>query len=112
MYEEGDVRSALITMLQSLQHAKSGVDMVSGTRVKTHLPDQTGKPSLGEPPRRSQEQSRRIQIKFVLQSRVGEDEKSRRGEGNPRLWRSAPVLALSARATGILALSSGLGAQH
>ncbi|KAK4595774.1 hypothetical protein RGQ29_014033 [Quercus rubra] len=37
VYEEGDARSALITMLQSLQHAKNGVDIVSGTRVKTHF---------------------------------------------------------------------------
>ncbi|KAK4764169.1 hypothetical protein SAY87_013607 [Trapa incisa] len=37
VYEEGDARSALITMLQSLHHAKSGVDVVSGTRVKTHF---------------------------------------------------------------------------
>lgn len=37
VYEEGDARSALITMLQSLQHAKSGLDIVSGTRVKTHF---------------------------------------------------------------------------
>ncbi|XP_074569477.1 respiratory burst oxidase homolog protein B-like [Curcuma longa] len=37
VYEEGDARSALITMLQSLQHAKSGVDVVSGTRVKSHF---------------------------------------------------------------------------
>ncbi|TYJ11672.1 hypothetical protein E1A91_A11G293000v1 [Gossypium mustelinum] len=37
VYEEGDARSALITMLQSLQHAKSGVDIVSGTQVKTHF---------------------------------------------------------------------------
>ncbi|KAH1079223.1 hypothetical protein GYH30_054001 [Glycine max] len=37
VYEEGDARSALITMLQSLHHAKSGVDIVSGTRVKTHF---------------------------------------------------------------------------
>lgn len=33
VYEEGDARSALITMLQALHHAKSGVDIVSGTRV-------------------------------------------------------------------------------
>jgi len=33
VYEEGDARSALITMLQSLNHAKHGVDIVSGTRV-------------------------------------------------------------------------------
>nr|AWK57837.1 NADPH oxidase [Aquilaria sinensis] len=37
VYEEGDARSALITMLQSLQHAKNGVDIVSGTRVRTHF---------------------------------------------------------------------------
>ncbi|KAK7337762.1 hypothetical protein VNO77_18349 [Canavalia gladiata] len=37
VYEEGDARSALIAMLQSLHHAKSGVDIVSGTRVKTHF---------------------------------------------------------------------------
>jgi respiratory burst oxidase len=37
VYEEGDARSALITMLQSLHHAKSGVDVISGTRVKTHF---------------------------------------------------------------------------
>jgi hypothetical protein len=33
VYEEGDARSALITMVQSLHHAKNGVDIVSGTRV-------------------------------------------------------------------------------
>ncbi|WOL02532.1 respiratory burst oxidase [Canna indica] len=37
VYEEGDVRSALIAMLQSLNHAKHGVDVVSGTRVKSHF---------------------------------------------------------------------------
>ncbi|XP_058083322.1 respiratory burst oxidase homolog protein B-like [Magnolia sinica] len=37
VYEEGDARSALITMLQSLHHAKNGVDIVSGTHVKTHF---------------------------------------------------------------------------
>ncbi|CAN0914172.1 Respiratory burst oxidase homolog protein B [Linum grandiflorum] len=37
VYEEGDARSALITMLQSIQHAKTGVDIVSETRVKTHF---------------------------------------------------------------------------
>lgn len=37
VYEEGDARSALIAMLQSLHHAKSGIDIVSGTRVKTHF---------------------------------------------------------------------------
>ena len=37
VYEEGDNRSALISLLQSLNHAKHGVDVVSGTRVKTHF---------------------------------------------------------------------------
>lgn len=37
VYEEGDARSALIVMLQSFQHAKNGVDIVSGTRVMTHF---------------------------------------------------------------------------
>ncbi|QHO02295.1 uncharacterized protein DS421_13g422580 [Arachis hypogaea] len=37
VYEEGDARSALITMLQSINHAKSGVDIVSGTRVMSHF---------------------------------------------------------------------------
>uniref|UniRef100_A0A0D9V5C2 FAD-binding FR-type domain-containing protein n=1 Tax=Leersia perrieri TaxID=77586 RepID=A0A0D9V5C2_9ORYZ len=37
VYEEGDARSALITMLQALNHAKNGVDIVSGTRVRTHF---------------------------------------------------------------------------
>ncbi|KAK9069845.1 hypothetical protein SSX86_010241 [Deinandra increscens subsp. villosa] len=37
VYEEGDARSALITMLQSLNHTKNGVDVVSGTRVKSHF---------------------------------------------------------------------------
>ncbi|KAK3119038.1 hypothetical protein QOZ80_9BG0712690 [Eleusine coracana subsp. coracana] len=37
VYEEGDARSALIAMLQSLNHAKHGVDVVSGTRVRTHF---------------------------------------------------------------------------
>ncbi|GAB4853684.1 hypothetical protein Ancab_017874 [Ancistrocladus abbreviatus] len=37
VYEEGDARSALITMIQSLNHAKYGVDIFSGTRVKTHF---------------------------------------------------------------------------
>ncbi|KAG9444772.1 hypothetical protein H6P81_016112 [Aristolochia fimbriata] len=37
VYEEGDARSALIAMLQSLHHAKNGVDIVSGTRVMTHF---------------------------------------------------------------------------
>ncbi|CAN4119972.1 unnamed protein product [Withania somnifera] len=37
VYEEGDARSALITMVQSLQHAKNGVDVVSESRIKTHF---------------------------------------------------------------------------
>ncbi|XP_010491345.1 PREDICTED: respiratory burst oxidase homolog protein A-like [Camelina sativa] len=37
VYEEGDARSALITMLQSLNHAKNGVDVVSGTHVMSHF---------------------------------------------------------------------------
>ena len=37
VYEEGDARSALIVMLQELQHAKKGVDILSGTSVKTHF---------------------------------------------------------------------------
>lgn len=35
--EEGDVRSVFIRMLQSLNHSKTGVDIVSGTRVMTHF---------------------------------------------------------------------------
>ncbi|KAM7525813.1 hypothetical protein LguiA_015715 [Lonicera macranthoides] len=37
VYEEGDARSALITMVQALNHAKNGVDIVSGTMVRTHF---------------------------------------------------------------------------
>ncbi|KAJ8629168.1 hypothetical protein MRB53_022491 [Persea americana] len=37
VYEEGDVRSALIAMIQSLQHAKDGLDIVSGSRIQTHF---------------------------------------------------------------------------
>lgn len=36
VYEEGDARSALITMVQALNHAKNGVDIVSGTRVRPY----------------------------------------------------------------------------
>ncbi|KAJ7565053.1 hypothetical protein O6H91_02G045800 [Diphasiastrum complanatum] len=36
VYEEGDARSALITMVQALSHAKNGVDIVSGTRVSAY----------------------------------------------------------------------------
>jgi hypothetical protein len=35
VYEEGDARSALVTMLQALNQAKDGTDFVSGTRVST-----------------------------------------------------------------------------
>ncbi|KAM0953234.1 putative NAD(P)H oxidase (H(2)O(2)-forming) [Dioscorea sansibarensis] len=37
VYEEGDARSALIAMVQSLQHAKNGLDIVSGSRIRTHF---------------------------------------------------------------------------
>ncbi|GFS38489.1 riboflavin synthase-like superfamily protein [Actinidia rufa] len=37
VYEEGDARSTLITMDQALNHAKHGVDILSGTRVRTHF---------------------------------------------------------------------------
>ncbi|CAA2976590.1 respiratory burst oxidase homolog H isoform X2, partial [Olea europaea subsp. europaea] len=37
VYEEGDARSALIAMVQSLQHAKNGVDVVSESRIRTHF---------------------------------------------------------------------------
>lgn len=37
VYEEGDARSTLLTLVQALTHAKYGVDFLSGTRVKTHF---------------------------------------------------------------------------
>lgn len=37
VYAEGDARSALIATLNALSHAKDGVDVVSGSRVKTHF---------------------------------------------------------------------------
>ncbi|XP_024019133.1 putative respiratory burst oxidase homolog protein H [Morus notabilis] len=37
VYEEGDARSALIAMVQKLQHAKNGVDCVSESRIRTHF---------------------------------------------------------------------------
>ncbi|PON84172.1 Respiratory burst oxidase [Trema orientale] len=37
VYEEGDARSALIAMVQQLQHAKNGVDIVSESRIRTHF---------------------------------------------------------------------------
>lgn len=38
MYEEGDARSALIAMVQKLQHAKNGVDVISESRVFANSP--------------------------------------------------------------------------
>ncbi|CAD6236060.1 unnamed protein product [Miscanthus lutarioriparius] len=37
VYEEGDARSALIAMVQSLQRAKNGMDIVSGSKIRTHF---------------------------------------------------------------------------
>ncbi|KAI9162038.1 hypothetical protein LWI28_023166 [Acer negundo] len=37
VFKEGDARSAIISMLQTLHHAKNGVDVVSETRVKSHF---------------------------------------------------------------------------
>ncbi|WCJ41146.1 hypothetical protein M5689_022028 [Euphorbia peplus] len=37
VYEQGDARSALIGMVQQLQHAKNGIDIVSQSRIKTHF---------------------------------------------------------------------------
>ncbi|PKI31182.1 hypothetical protein CRG98_048428 [Punica granatum] len=37
VYEEGDARSALIAMVQKLQHAKNGLDVVSDSRIRTHF---------------------------------------------------------------------------
>ncbi|GLJ10654.1 hypothetical protein SUGI_0132520 [Cryptomeria japonica] len=37
VYEEEDARSTLIAMVQALNHAKNGLDIVSGTRVRTHF---------------------------------------------------------------------------
>lgn len=34
VYDEGDARSTLIKMVQALNHAKHGVDILSGTRVR------------------------------------------------------------------------------
>ncbi|KAL2333851.1 hypothetical protein Fmac_015064 [Flemingia macrophylla] len=56
--------------------------------------------------------SNQVRSSIQVRTRGGEDEKLRKGEGDPRLWRSAPVWALSAKATGILGLSSSLDAQH
>ncbi|CAL9074909.1 unnamed protein product [Musa textilis] len=37
VYEEGDVRSTLMAMVQSLQYAKSDLDIVSGKKKLTHF---------------------------------------------------------------------------
>ncbi|ERN06474.1 hypothetical protein AMTR_s00058p00013380, partial [Amborella trichopoda] len=37
VYEEGDARSALISMVQALHHAKTGIDVVSHTPVRAHF---------------------------------------------------------------------------
>ncbi|KAI3802584.1 hypothetical protein L1987_30722 [Smallanthus sonchifolius] len=37
VYEEGDARSALITMLHSLNHANNSFDVVASTRVNSHF---------------------------------------------------------------------------
>ncbi|KAK1363934.1 respiratory burst oxidase-like [Heracleum sosnowskyi] len=37
VYEEGNAQSALISLLQSLNYAKHGIDLVAGTRVKSHF---------------------------------------------------------------------------
>ncbi|KAL5764229.1 hypothetical protein ACOSP7_016579 [Xanthoceras sorbifolium] len=37
VHEEGDARSALIAMVQKLQHAKNGVDIVSQSKIRTHF---------------------------------------------------------------------------
>ncbi|KAK8605022.1 hypothetical protein V6N13_082481 [Hibiscus sabdariffa] len=37
VYEEGDARSALIGMVQKMQQAKNGVDIVSESRITTHF---------------------------------------------------------------------------
>lgn len=37
VFEKGDVRSALIAMVQSIQQAKDGLDIVSGSQIHTHF---------------------------------------------------------------------------
>ncbi|KAM6593858.1 hypothetical protein CsatA_001561 [Cannabis sativa] len=37
IYQEGDVRSTLISAIQALHHAKHGIDIVSRTPVRTHF---------------------------------------------------------------------------
>ena len=36
VYQEGDVRSALISLIQALHHAKNGIDIVSRTPVRLY----------------------------------------------------------------------------
>ncbi|XP_028763556.1 respiratory burst oxidase homolog protein A-like isoform X1 [Neltuma alba] len=37
VYREGDVRSALISIIQALHHSKNGIDVVSNTPIRTHF---------------------------------------------------------------------------
>jgi hypothetical protein len=37
VYEERDARTTLLSMVQALNHAKHGVDIVSGTRVSKFI---------------------------------------------------------------------------
>lgn len=37
LYEKGDARSAVIAVLQFLNYAMNGVDVISNTRIKTHF---------------------------------------------------------------------------
>ncbi|KAK7265862.1 hypothetical protein RJT34_33486 [Clitoria ternatea] len=37
VYPEGDVRSALLSVIQALHHAKNGIDIVSRTPIRTHF---------------------------------------------------------------------------
>jgi respiratory burst oxidase len=37
VYPEGDVRSALLSVIQALHHAKNGIDIVSRTPIHTHF---------------------------------------------------------------------------
>ncbi|KAL6580997.1 hypothetical protein OROMI_006920 [Orobanche minor] len=37
VYEEGDARSTLIIMVQAINHVKYGIDILSGTRARTHF---------------------------------------------------------------------------
>jgi respiratory burst oxidase len=38
VYPEGDVRSALLSVIQALHHAKNGIDIVSRTPVSASYP--------------------------------------------------------------------------